>query len=277
MLRFFAVFGNPISHSKSPLLHNICFQRLQNQLSFSGIYSKILLQNDTKLRNVFMDFNLSGANITLPFKEAAFHQCDEAVGIARDIKACNAWILESGKILGYNTDAEGFFECVKNANIKTALLLGAGGSARAVANILLKNNIKLSVINRSADKLSYFEAIGAEVGVSYEFKATKNYDLVINSTSAGLNDEALPLDSSILKEVFAESKLAFDLIYGKQTPFLKLAKSLNVPYADGRDMLINQAVLAFMYFCKSSNSNNDSKAESSDFKKQIQRLMQSII
>lgn len=246
MLRFFAVYGNPIAHSKSPILHNHTF----SHYGIGGYYGRLLLENGKDLRESFRAYNLSGANITIPFKEEAYKQCDCVRGIAQEIGACNTWVRENGKIIGYNTDAQGFYESVKDFKMSNALVLGAGGSAKAVAMILKTHNIDTTIINRSAGKLEFFSKKGFTCFVSDEFRANGAYDIVINTTSAGLNDESLPFAKQGLQEIFTHSSYAFDLIYGKQTPFLALASQCGLECKDGREMLIYQAALALALFVK---------------------------
>lgn len=252
MLAFFGVFGNPVSHSKSPLLHNYAFFTL----GISGYYGKILLDSSDNLRKSFIAHNLKGANITIPFKEAAFAQCDSVDGIARSICACNTWVEKDNKIIGYNTDAEGFYQCLSGYNITSALILGAGGSAKAVALILKHHNIDTTIINRSFSRLEFFVDSGFTCFESSAFKPQKHYDIIINTTSAGLNDSNLPCDEALLRALFANATYAFDLIYGKQTPFLTMAKAHNLTCQNGKDMLINQAAIAFQLFCQNPNLQN---------------------
>lgn len=245
MLTFFAVYGNPIAHSKSPLLHNYAYAKL----GVNAYYGRILLENGEQLRQSFISHHLSGANITIPFKEYAYHLCDEVQGIAKELGACNTWVRSQSGIIGYNTDAQGFYECIKTYPIKSALILGAGGSAKAVAMILKHHHIATTLINRSAPKLTFFADKGFECYVSDEFKPQQPYDIIINTTSAGLNDTHLPLSKPQLETLFANASYAFDLIYGKQTPFLALAKAHQLICNDGGAMLIYQAALAFKLFC----------------------------
>lgn len=249
MLRFFAVYGNPITHSKSPLLHNHAF----SHFCINAFYGRLLLENGGDLRKSFKAHNLSGANITIPFKEWAYRQCDEVRGVAQEIGACNTWVREGDKIIGYNTDAQGFYESIKDFNISNALILGAGGSSRAVAMILKTHNIATTIINRSKEKLEFFANKGFECFVSDDFNADKTqkvYDMVINTTSAGLSDESLPFAKQGLQEIFTHSSYAVDLIYGKQTPFLALASQYGLECKNGKEMLIYQAALAFKLFVK---------------------------
>lgn len=248
MLGFFGVFGFPIEHSKSPFLHNYTFEHLSKESKLSGYYSRILLEDGDKLCKQFRKLGLLGANITIPFKEKVFTQCNEVRGIARQIGACNTLIKEGDSIIGYNTDAHGFYECIQSFQFKNALIIGAGGGAKAIATILASHHIPTTLINRSGQALKPFVQKGFETFLSAEFTPNKTYELIINTTSAGLNDNTLPCPSPLLVSLFAQAKYAFDLIYGKCTPFLALAQKHNLPHSDGTQMLINQAVLASELF-----------------------------
>lgn len=254
-MKLYAVFGNPISHSKSPFLHNFTFHKL----GIDARYTRFLLEDGADLRRVIFEHNFSGANITLPFKESAFEACDEVRGIARKIGAVNTIVRENGKLIGYNTDAEGFYEGLvdsANVKIKNALIIGAGGSAKAVAFGLREKGIKTKIINRTAKNLAFFAqscfdcALISEFcadfkSVKLDFKA--QFDCVINATSSSINGE-LPLDSAILDEIFKSAKIAFDLMYGKKCPFLELAKKRRICALDGSKMLLFQAIKASYLF-----------------------------
>ncbi len=240
----FCVFGNPIAHSKSPLLHNATFITL----GFRASYGRYLLRESSALAHIFYALKLQGANITVPFKEAAFEQSYEVRGIAKEIGAVNTWVLEQDKIIGYNTDAQGFFMCVQRWNIQSALILGAGGSAKAIAFILRQNGITTHLLNRSSERLQNFVRNGFVCFTPERFCATQMYDIVINTTPAGLNDNSLPLEIETLQEILSSAHYGFDLIYGKRTPFLQLAQDLGLQTSDGAQMLINQAALSSELF-----------------------------
>ncbi|MDD6054983.1 MAG: shikimate dehydrogenase [Helicobacter sp.] len=258
----FAVIGNPISHSLSPILHNHAFKTLK----IPAFYGRFQLSKEASFYSL-RSLHLKGANITVPFKETAFNSCDETFGIAQKIKTVNTIIFKDSKILGYNTDAQGFFDCL-DFTPKDALIIGAGGSAKAVAHILKENNINTKIINRSKDRLKDFSEFSTATFSEFD-NLRESYDLVINTTPAGLVDSTLPLESSILEPLLKEAKLAFDLIYGKNTPFLNLAKSLNTPFMDGKQMLINQAILAFLIFTESQNIQVDKEI----LKKSMQNIL----
>ncbi|PAF52225.1 shikimate dehydrogenase [Helicobacter sp. 13S00477-4] len=247
--RQFCVFGNPIAHSKSPLIHNFTFSSFINEIGFLGLYGRYLLTEAKSLRDAFFELKLFGANVTVPFKEEAYNQSDEIKGIAAEINSVNTLLLEDGCLIGYNTDAEGFYQTILPYGFKTALLIGAGGSAKAIAYILRQKGIEVNILNRSKERLKSFEEAGFICWGTQNFEP-KPFDIVINATPAGLKDSTLPLDKDLLSKTFLLSKMAYDLIYGIYTPFLCLAKSVGLDAKDGRDMLIEQAVLAFELFCR---------------------------
>ena len=245
MAKKFAIFGDPVEHSLSPKMHNMAFI----ELGFDAIYKKILLKDGTKLKESFFEHNLSGANITVPHKEAAFKACDKLDDFAKKVNAVNTIVLKDNLLYGYNTDAPGFLKSVKKFNsINSILILGAGGTTQATSKILKDEGYEITILNRSQNRLEKFIKDGFDCYNWDNFKNNKDYDLVVNMTSAGLNDNNLPAPKEILEQLLKNSKAAIDIIYGKETPFLKLAKEFNLPTSDGKDMLINQGVLAFDYF-----------------------------
>lgn len=240
----FAIFGNPVAHSKSPQMQNAGL----NHINFDGNYEKHHLENGNEIKEVFLKNNYKGANITVPHKEFAYENADEIRGLAKEIKAVNTYILEDGKVIAYNTDAPGFLKAIESfGTIKNVLLLGAGGTAKAIALALKSKDINVTVLNRSEGKLDFFKEHKIPCFSWGNFEPSK-YDLIVNSTSAGLKDEYLPCDKKILETVFKDASFAFDCVYGKITPFLALAKENGLEIKDGEDMLLFQGVLAFEYF-----------------------------
>ncbi|RXK14380.1 shikimate dehydrogenase [Halarcobacter mediterraneus] len=240
----FVIFGNPVEHSKSPQMQNAGLK----ELNFNGIYKKHLLENGNEIKNVFLENNYKGANITVPHKEFAYTNADEVRGIAKKIHAVNTYINENGKVIAYNTDAPGFLKAIESfGEVKNVLLLGAGGTAKAISLALQESNIKVTVLNRSAEKLEFFKNENIKCSTWDEFKP-EEFDLIVNSTSAGLKDEYLPAPIEILEPILKNASFAFDCVYGKETPFLALARENNCKIKDGEDMLLYQGVLAFELF-----------------------------
>lgn len=245
-MKLFTIFGNPVSHSISPILHNITIKNL----NLNACYTRTKLENGGQIIKKFNNLLLDGANVTVPYKENAYNLCDEVKGIAKSIKAVNTLVKNDNKIVGYNTDAPGFYESIKSfKNIKKALILGAGGTAKAIAFILKQYEIEVTILNRSPKRLNFFKDNGFATFSWNDFEM-KNYDLIINTTPAGLKDSNLPFDETSLNYLMQSSNYAFDVVYGKTTPFLRLAQKNSLIFKDGSDMLLYQAVLAFNFFYK---------------------------
>lgn len=255
-MNYYAVIGNPIAHSISPRLHNAAF----NALGINGVYSRALLEiiddenlQQNALKNLLFDLGLSGANITVPFKQTALNIANKADSLTEQIKSANTLIIEGDKISAYNTDAPGFLMAISEfSGISDALILGAGGTARAISYILDKNGVKVSILNRNENRAQAFKNYNFYTPQSYQNKSHK-HDLIINTTPSGLSFAGLPFDEDLLKKAMSSAKYAYDAVYGKASSFLALSKSGGLKCKDGLDMLLFQAVLAFKLFSK----NND--------------------
>jgi len=240
MKKIFSIFGNPVSHSRSPLMHNSVFK----ELNYNACYTRTHLVDGKKLKKTFFDLGLSGANVTVPHKEEAFKACDEVRGFAKTVGVVNTLINENGKLIGYNTDADGFMYAISEfKKSKNILVIGAGGTAKALCARFKQDDLNVTVLNRSQTRLPYFDAIGCTTYTWEKFELSQ-YDLVVNTTSAGLKDEEFPCPLELLETILDNSSYVADAIYGKVTPFLKLAEQKNITYKDGADMLLGQGVLA---------------------------------
>ena len=244
-MQLFTIFGNHVSHSKSPLMHNLSFKGL----NYNGCYTRYKLEDGTQLKNKFLELKITGANITVPHKEHAFHACDELDSFAQKVGAVNTIVNKDGKLYGYNTDAPGFLKAIAEfKNIKKVLFLGAGGTAQSTSVVLRDSGYEVTLLNRSAGRLERYKKEGFRTFTFENFVYNESYDLVVNMTSAGLEDESLPCPIEILEQVLPSAKACVDVIYGKETGFLKLAKDYKKPTKDGSDMLLYQGVIAFQYF-----------------------------
>jgi len=251
--KLFAIFGDPVEHSRSPLMHNMVFKNL----NYDACYTRINLKDGTKLKEKFLNLKLSGANVTVPHKEIAFELCDEVRGFAKKIGVVNTIVNENNKLVGYNTDADGFLYAIDEfKNIKNILIIGAGGTAKALAQKFLEENFEVTVLNRSTNRLQYFKDIGCKT-FNWNNFILNRYDLVVNSTSAGLKDENLPAPKWVIEPILNNATYVADVIYGKLTPFLKLAQEKQLPFKDGADMLLGQGVLANELFVKKQLNKDD--------------------
>ncbi|WP_456391706.1 shikimate dehydrogenase [Nitratifractor sp.] len=240
----FAIFGNPVAHSLSPLMHNRAFW----ELGHPACYGRYLLEEGERLREKFLALGLKGANITVPHKEHAFRACDELDDFARQVGAVNTVVLQEGKLHGYNTDAPGFLRVVREMMAGGSILfLGAGGTAQSSAVMLKDAGYEVTILNRSAPRLEYFLKEGFRAYTWEDFPGGA-YDLVVNMSSAGLKDESLPAPEKLLRSILEKAGGAVDVIYGKKTPFLRLAQAMGIRTRDGEAMLLYQGVIAFEIF-----------------------------
>ncbi|MEA1914171.1 MAG: shikimate dehydrogenase [Campylobacterota bacterium] len=255
-VKHFTIFGNPVEHSKSPQMHNAGFSNIH----YAGNYTKHYLEDGKQIKNIFIQNHYQGANITVPHKIDAFNNADEVRGLAREIGAVNTYILENNKVIAYNTDAPGFMKAIEEFKpIKSALILGSGGTSKAIAVAFKNAGIDTTVLNRSTNNLDFFQTLNAQTYTWENFEPSP-YDLVVNCTSAGLKDDTTPAPLELLHAIFQNSRYAVDCIYGKITPFLQEAKKYNLPFKDGEDMLLYQGVIAFELFTNTKADNKVIKA-----------------
>lgn len=253
----YAVFGNPIAHSKSPRIHTLFAAQCAQDL----IYEALLAPVEDFAGSVerFILRGGRGANITVPFKEEAFRLATHLTPRAQAAGAVNTLSFADEHITGDNTDGAGLVRDLKtNLGCDPAgrriLLLGAGGAARGVIlPLLLESPAELLIANRSEEKAARLALEFARLpscaiavkpeSIAFDALAGRQFDLVINATSAGLTDAALPLPDS----VFASHALAYEMLYGRETPFMRQARQADttVRVADGLGMLVEQAAEAF--------------------------------
>ena len=245
----YAVIGNPVAHSKSALIH-AAFARQTGQ---DLVYEQLLAPTDAFIAtaNAFRTRGGRGLNVTLPFKVEAFRYATLLSGRARAAQAVNTLKFDGEVIFGDNTDGAGLVnDLLRNLGCAIAgrriLLLGAGGAARGVAEPLLRQQPAQFVLaNRTPDKAQRLAQSfrGALEALSYSALAGRQFDLVVNATSASLAGELPPLPPG----VFARGALAYDMMYGKgETPFLAFARGEGAALlADGLGMLVEQAAESF--------------------------------
>jgi len=248
----YAVFGNPIKQSRSPQIHAAFATHTGQNLSYRA--QLVELGGFAAAARIFFDGGGKGLNITVPFKLDAFSFADELSGRARRAGAVNTLAVQSdGSIYGDNTDGVGLARDI-DQNLtweisgRRLLVIGAGGAVRGILEPLLRHHPKLLVIaNRTLDKaqglVREFADLGALRACSFEALAGNQFDLVINGTSAGLQNAMPPLPENML----AEGCCCYDLTYGAQpTPFMRWAASEAAwAVADGLGMLVEQAAESF--------------------------------
>ena len=241
----YVVFGNPIAHSKSPRIHGLFAAQTGQDMAYETCLAP--LDGFAATVTQFRATGGKGGNVTVPFKEEAFRLCTRLSERAQAAGAVNTMNFSGDEILGDNTDGAGLVADIRrNLGMiitgKRVLLLGAGGAARGVIQPLMAEKpAQLLIANRTEGKATALacEFSGCAAAGFTDIDGT--FDIVINATSAGLSNDALPIAGS----VFAPGALAYDMMYGKTTPFLQLATAHGAVCADGLGMLVEQAAEAF--------------------------------
>jgi shikimate dehydrogenase len=247
----FAVFGNPIAHSKSPSIH----QLFAEQLQIVHPYGRVLapLHEFVHTLDAFFNEGGRGANVTVPFKEEAFARADELTERAALAGAVNTLKrLEDGRLLGDNTDGIGLLSDLERLGfIKPGmriLLIGAGGASRGVLLPLLSLDCAVTIVNRTFSRAHELSTLFAHTGSVSALPLEKleghPFDLIINATSSGISGDIPAIPSSLIhSDVYC-----YDMFYQKgSTPFLQWCRQHGAKkHADGLGMLVAQAAHAVL-------------------------------
>ena len=243
----YAVIGNPVAHSRSPWIHAQFARATGEDID----YGRIEAPPDGFVRAVeaFRAQGGKGLNVTLPFKGEAFRFCAATSERAAAAQAVNTLVLDRGKPWGDNTDGVGLVRDLEvNHGRRLAgarvLLMGAGGAAQGVIGPLARAGAAAIVIaNRTLPRAQALAArVRGAAACGYEALAGRSFDLVVNATSAGLAGELPPLPAGL----FAPGALAYEMVYGRVTPFMAMARAAGAQVADGLGMLVEQAAESFV-------------------------------
>jgi shikimate dehydrogenase len=246
------VIGHPIAHSRSPLIHKYWLA----VHGIAGDYTRVDVPPE-KIERFFDDFPKSGyvgGNVTIPHKEVAFRKVVEADPVARVLGAVNTIWHKDGKLYGASTDVHGFIANLNRSQpgwekqVKTAVIIGAGGATRAIAYGLIEKKIPNIVVAnrtlaRAQDLAAHFKGKLVPVALSNLMPHLHEADLLVNATSLGMTGQPpLALDLSPLKK----STIVYDIVYAPlETELLKAARARGNPVVDGLGMLLHQAAPAF--------------------------------
>ena len=260
--RLVGIIGWPVSHSRSPRMHNAAYAALGLAWAYVPLPVPPGRVGDAVRGLVALGF--TGANVTVPHKQAVIPYLDELTPVAQAIGAVNTIVVRAdGSLLGDSTDGAGFMADLRSqmangqwqiANsreqIGTALVIGAGGAARAVVYTLAEAGATVAIANRTLDNAEALcRSLAAAVPhaasrlSAYSFPAAlatlaARADLIVNTTSLGLHEgDPMPWDTSV---AFRSGQIVYDLIYNRPTDLLALARSQGATALDGLGMLIHQ-------------------------------------
>jgi shikimate dehydrogenase len=248
----YAVFGNPVKHSKSPKIHSLFARQIGIALNYQAI--EVPIENFSEYVNLFTSQDGKGLNITLPFKENAFSVCDSLTQRAEVSGSVNTiWFDEQKNIYGDTTDGKGLINDLTtnndiDINNKSVLILGAGGSVKAILEPLCvqkPNQIVIAnrTVSRAEQLADKFSDQGNFEACSYAELSNRSFDIIINATSLSLAGELPPIPTTVIKN----DTCCYDLMYSNtETIFMKWASEQGAPKVmDGLGMLVEQAAESF--------------------------------
>jgi shikimate dehydrogenase len=251
----YGVIGHPIAHSQSPVIHQFFAGQVKDSIYYGRIFSELDAFKETVTQ--FFERGGKGLNITVPFKLEAFKLAKKRTARAEIAKAANVLWLKDGELWCDNTDGIGFVRDLERLlhqqNIKPVtakvLILGAGGAAQGViAPLMNLGVIDISIANRTFIKVQelakQFQGLKPISIEELEHQSTQ-FDLILNATATGLGDSS-PISLDLLKKITHPQTIAYDMVYGKETKFLKDSESLGLLAIDGLGMLVEQAADAFI-------------------------------
>jgi shikimate dehydrogenase len=265
MTRTVGLIGYPLGHSISPVFQQAAFDHLGLDVRYELWETK-----PEKLENAvkgILSPDKLGSNVTVPYKEDVIPFLDDLNEIARDIGAVNTIIKKDGRLIGYNTDAEGFLRALEvegkfDPDGKKVTMIGAGGVARALGFILVKSGIKSlrmfdidqSRAKKLASELGFSDVVILKTNEGSEYEeAVSGADLLINCTPIGMKHSSSEDQSPVAEKLIASQSLVYDVVYNPvKTPLLKMAEEAGVRALSGLTMLVYQGVAAFELWTEQS-------------------------
>jgi shikimate dehydrogenase len=251
-----ALLGHPVSHSLSPRIHNAAF--IARDLDLAYLAFDVQGGHLGEAVAGLLALGARGANVTVPYKETVIPFTERLDPLAEQVGAVNTLVWEEGRFAGYNTDVYGFLMGLEHAWGRApagarCLVLGAGGAARAVVSGLQRSGAEQVWVynrtgNRAEDLCLATEAWGPTpcraIGIEELRTAAANADLIVNATSAGLQNPIKEL--SVFVDRIGKKHMVMELLYGtRPTDFLRAAQQKGAMTANGSEMLVQQATMSF--------------------------------
>lgn len=250
------IIGDPIEHTMSPVMHNAAFKN--KGLDYVYLPFRVKKEELGKAIEGMRALNMRGLNITIPHKIAVIQFLDELDYLAEKIGAVNTIVNNDGVLKGYNTDAVGFLQALRERGVepkgKRVVILGAGGASKAISFILAERGSSLAILNRTWDKAKICadrisetfqsEVIALKLDGENLATALSGADILVNTTSIGMSPDIneTPVTSALLKS----GLVVFDIVYNPiKTRLQREAEAIGATIISGLDMLVWQGALAF--------------------------------
>jgi len=236
----YGVIGNPVKHSLSPVFQNVGFE----ELKINAVYLPFEVENfEETVKGLLLLKNLKGFNITVPYKESILQFGDYLSEEVKEIGSANTLKKGEKGVELYNTDWIGFLKALEelvNPKGKRVLVLGAGGTAKAVIYALKRVKAEVYIWNRTEAKAKMLaEKFGTQILKNLD--SVGDFDVIVNTTSVGLKEDDPPLFDY---ERIKPKQVVFDVIY-RETPLVKIARKKGAKAANGLKMLLYQGVESF--------------------------------
>lgn len=248
----YCIIGNPVRHSLSPVMHNAAFEHLH----INAVYVAFQPQSAQKAIEAMKTLGIQGASITIPFKVELVSLCDEVDNLALEIGSVNTLININGKVKGYNTDGNGLIKALEHHAVdyvnKNVLIIGNGGSARAIAYTLAHNNAHITICGRNETNVMHLvhdlhhhcTSVNSCLLHDLHPDTTLPFDIIINTTPVGMSPH---VDTSPINEdCIHQPQIIVDIIYSpRETMLIKKARNKGCKTITGEYMLLYQACMQF--------------------------------
>ncbi|AEH45776.1 shikimate 5-dehydrogenase [Thermodesulfatator indicus DSM 15286] len=239
----YGIIGWPVAHSLSPAMHNAAFK----SLGIRAVYGLLPLAPENLAEGIkgIRALNIKGVSVTVPHKETVMPLLDEIDPVASEIGAVNTIVNKDGRLLGFNTDWIGVKKALEEKiaiSGQKAVVVGAGGAAKAVVYALIKEGASVAIYNRTFEKAKRLAQTLGGVALPWEELASASGDILIQTTSVGLKEDKSPVP----KEVLSRFKLVMDIVYQPlKTRLLREAEEAGCETIDGLSMLVYQGIEQF--------------------------------
>ncbi|MFA5698211.1 MAG: shikimate dehydrogenase [Sphaerochaeta sp.] len=246
----YGIIGNPVYHTSSPKIHNRGFEAIR----YNAVYLPFLVDSVRSFFKLAELLKIRGFSVTIPHKQAVVPYLGKTSREVKQIGSCNTVVRIQGMWKGINTDYYGFItpiqDLITTKPIKSALVVGCGGAARAIVYALINHGVKVTILNRTVERAERLaqETMSAFDSLENAHRYNGNVDLVVQTTNVGMGE--LEGVNPISSFEFSGSELAYELIYEpKETAFIQKAREAGCSVILGKEMLIEQGKLQFEAFC----------------------------
>lgn len=243
------IMGYPVKNSKSPAMHSAAYKSLGIEDQFIFLPSEVKPEKLEEAVNSARKLKIRGFSVTMPHKETIIKYIDTLDDAAEEIGAVNTVLNDEDELIGFNTDWLGFLQAIKKKTEltgKKTAVIGAGGAARAIVYALVNNGADVKIFNRSINKAEDLaKEFGTKFGGLEDLSEVENYDIIVNASSIGMNEEISPVNKNLLNK----NQIVFDIVYTpKETQLLKDARDQGAEIIYGYEMLLYQGAEQFKMF-----------------------------